>query len=279
MKIAVIGLGTMGAGVALQCALCGLEIVNVGRNPEKLERAEKSALASIAKLADKGKITQEARAKAEACIRFSTEMGSIADADVVIEAISESLEDKKAMYAAIAANAKKDAFVFTNTSGFRISDLAESAPDSARFMGMHFFNPVPLMKLVELVRGEKTSDETYQTAKELSGLLGKTTVDAPESAGFIVNRILIPMINEAASVAAEGVQASDIDTAMKLGANFPMGPLALADLIGIDVIQAIMENLQNGLHDDAYAPHPVLKEMIDLGKLGRKSKKGFFDYD
>ena len=278
MNIAVIGAGTMGSGIALLCAKCEMNTTNIEVDQEKLKAAEKNGRSLLAKLVEKQKMTEGEKDEILSRLAYSPKIEEIAKADIILEAISEDFILKKDLYENIKKYAPKDVFLFTNTSGLSITELSAAAPDAESFMGLHFFNPPMMMNLIELVRGKHTSDETYAKAKAFAAALHKTTVDAPETAGFIVNRILIPMINEAAYLVSEGAKAVEIDTAMKLGANLPMGPLELGDFIGIDIVVAVMENLHRGLGSEKYLPCPLFADMIAQGRLGRKTAKGFFDY-
>jgi 3-hydroxybutyryl-CoA dehydrogenase len=220
-----------------------------------------------------------ARDAALARITTSTDISAGAEADLFIEAAPESMELKQGLFERAAATLRPDAILATNTSSLSVSALAGFVTNPGRFVGIHFFNPVPLMALVEVVRGAQTSDETLATAEAFVEGVGKTAITVTDSPGFVVNRILFPMINEAANAYHEGVaSAGDIDTGMKLGANWPMGPLALADLVGLDTTRAILETLERELGDAKYAPSPALAELADAGKLGRKSGSGFYDY-
>jgi 3-hydroxybutyryl-CoA dehydrogenase len=212
-------------------------------------------------------------------IHGSTDISIVADADLIIEAATEDMEAKKALFAELDQLCKPGTIIATNTSSLSITEIAAATSRPDKVIGMHFFNPVPMMKLVEIIKGLATSDETRDTILELTKSLGKTPVEVNEAPGFVVNRILIPMINEGIGILADGVaSAEDIDQAMMLGANHPMGPLALGDLVGLDVCLAIMETLHSEFGEDKYRPHPLLKKMVRAGKLGRKTGEGFYKY-
>ena len=277
MKVYVIGTGTMGAGVVQAFAQAGQPVVMKSRTQASLDKAVAKISKSLAKLVEKGKVTQEYMDSVLANITTTTSYADFADADLVIEAASEDMNLKKEVFAELDTICKPDTIFATNTSS--LTEIASLTSRPAQFIGMHFFNPAPVMKLVEVIKGQVTSEETCKTIVELATAIGKTPVMVEEAPGFVVNRILIPMINEAVGIYAEGVASvEDIDNAMKLGANHPMGPLALGDLIGLDVCLAIMEVLYNEFADSKYRPHPLLKKMVRAGLLGRKSGLGFYKY-
>jgi 3-hydroxybutyryl-CoA dehydrogenase len=278
-KLLVAGAGQMGAGIVQVSAAAGLDVVMIDVADEFIARGMAGIEKGLGRLVDRGRMEASARDAALARITTSTDMAAGADADLFIEAAPESMELKQGLFEKAAATLGPDAIIATNTSSLSVSALAAFVTAPERFVGIHFFNPVPMMALVEVVRGEHTSDATLAAARAFAETVGKTPIMVKDSPGFVANRILFPMINEAANAYAEGVaSAADIDTGMKLGANWPMGPLALADLVGIDTTTAIIESLERELGDPKYAPSPALKELLAAGKLGRKSGAGFYDY-
>lgn len=278
-KIGVLGTGTMGAGIIQVLAQNGYEVVLRARRETSVEKGIATVKKNLDKLVAKEKITAEAKEEIMGRIHGSTDIAIVKDADLIIEAATEDMESKKALFKELDELCKPETIIATNTSALSITEIAAATNRPDKIIGMHFFNPVPAMKLVEIVKGLTTSEETRTTIVELAKALGKTPVDVAEAPGFVVNRILIPMINEAVGILADGVANEDgIDEAMKLGANHPMGPLALGDLIGLDVCLAIMETLYTEFGDTKYRPHPLLRKMVRANKLGRKTGVGFFDY-
>lgn len=279
MKVYVIGTGTMGAGVVQAFAQANMPVVMKSRTQASLDKAVGKISKSLAKLVEKGKIEQAYMDATMANISTTVDYADFADADLVIEAASEDMNLKKEVFAELAKVCKPETIFATNTSSLSITEIAAITDRPAQFIGMHFFNPAPVMKLVEVIKGQMTSEDTSNKIFELATAIGKTPVMVEEAPGFVVNRILVPMINEAVGIYAEGIASvEDIDSAMKLGANHPMGPLALGDLIGLDVCLAIMEVLYNEFADSKYRPHPLLKKMVRAGLLGRKSGQGFYKY-
>ena len=277
--VGVIGAGTMGNGIAQVFAQSGFTVKLHDAAPGAVDRARKTIDKSLAKFVEKGKITAADKDATAARLNPASSIDDLADVDFVVEAIIESLDHKRDVLARLDTVTRPDVILGTNTSSISITVLGAGTKRPDKVLGMHFMNPVPLMSLVELIRGQATSPETMQTATDLCRALGKTPVEAADFPGFIANRILMPMINEAVFAVMEGVGTPEaIDTVMKLGMNHPMGPLALADLIGLDVCLAILEVLQDGLGDPKYRPCPLLKRMVAAGHLGRKTGRGFFSY-
>jgi 3-hydroxybutyryl-CoA dehydrogenase len=277
--IGIIGAGTMGNGIAQVCAGSGLKVVMLDISESAVARGLATISASLERLVKKDKLKAEDSAAAYARIRGVTEYSELASADLVIEAATENLEMKRKIMKQVDEIIGPTAILASNTSSISITTLAAAATRPDRFIGMHFFNPVPLMGLVELIRGLMTSEETAARAAEFIKVIGKTAINVKNAPGFAVNRILCPMINEAIFALQDGVAtAANIDEGMKLGCNQPIGPLALADLIGLDTLLSIMEVLQRDFGDQKYRPAPLLREMVAAGLLGRKSGRGFYVY-
>lgn len=278
-KISIVGTGTMGTGIAGAFAKVGIETVIRGRSDAKLQKAMAKIEKSTARGVEKGRLTPEERQFLLEHISVTTELSDLADSDLVIEAIVEDMGIKRDLFKTLDSLCLDKTIFATNTSSLSITDLSSSVERKDRFIGLHFFNPVSAMKLIEIIRGMATSDETVKQIKELCVAIAKEPVEVNDSPGFIVNRLLTPMINEAAGVLMEGVaSAEDIDKAMRLGANHPMGPLALSDLIGNDVVLHIMQNIYLETGDSKYRPCTLLRKMVRAGRLGKKSGSGFYQY-
>ena len=279
-KIFVIGAGTMGSGIVQTFAQKGYEVIVRDIKDEFVDRGIATINKNLSKLVAKGKVTEEFKENVLSKITGTTDLNLAADCDLVIEAAVENMDIKKDIFSQLDKICKVETILASNTSSLSITEVASATNRPDRVIGMHFFNPATIMKLVEVIKGMATSQETFDKVKELSFAIGKEPVEVAEAPGFVVNRILIPMINEAVGIFAEGVASvEDIDTAMKLGANHPMGPLALGDLIGLDVCLAIMDVLYNETGDTKYRAHSLLRKYVRAGWLGRKSGKGFYDYN
>ena len=278
-KVCVVGAGTMGLDIAQVFAANGMTVVVRDISDEIIARAENRMKTSLDKLVSKGKKTAEQAAQVVGNITFTTDLKMAADADLVLEAVVENLDIKHALFKELDGICEEKTIFASNTSSISLTDIAMVTKRPDRFIGMHFFNPAGVMKLVEVIRGALTSQETFDTIYKLAADIGKDPIEVHESPGFVVNRILIPMMNEAIFVLSEGVaSAEDIDKAMKLGASHVMGPLALTDLVGLDVTLNIMETIYSETGDPKYRPCYLLKKMVRSGKLGRKTGEGFFKY-
>ncbi|KSW22021.1 MULTISPECIES: 3-hydroxybutyryl-CoA dehydrogenase [unclassified Pseudomonas] len=278
-KIGVIGAGTMGNGIAQVCAAAGLQVAMIDVSDAAVERGLKTIDGNLERLIKKDRLAAADKPGILARIQGGTDYAALKDADLVIEAATENLELKLRILRQVDELVGPDCVIASNTSSISITQLAVVVRNPQRFIGLHFFNPVPVMGLLEVIRGLQTADETHARALAFAGLVGKTAVSVKNAPGFAVNRILVPMINEAIFVLQEGLaSAADIDAGMQLGCNHPIGPLALADLIGLDTLLAIMQVLYDGFDDSKYRPAPLLKEMVAAGRLGRKSGQGFFSY-
>ena len=278
-KVVVIGGGTMGLDIAQVFARKGFDVVVRDIKDEIIQASEARLNKGLDKLVAKGKMDEAGKQAILDKMSFTTDLNAAADADLVVEAAIENLEIKKSIFAELDAICKPETILASNTSSISITAIAAATKRPDRFIGMHFFNPATVMKLVEVIRGANTSDETYKAIYDLSVEIGKEPVEVNEAPGFVVNKILIPMINEACDLLYTGVATAEgIDTAMKLGANHPMGPLALGDLVGLDVCLAIMDTLYNETHDPKYRASLLMRKMVRAGKLGRKTGVGFYDY-
>jgi len=277
--IGVIGAGTMGNGIAQVCAQAGFDVTLLDIAQGALEKALATIGKNLDRQVSKGTLDEDDKLAALGRIRISTDYGVLNDAQLVIEAATENLDLKLKVLQQIAAQVSAECVIASNTSSLSITQLAASVSAPERFIGLHFFNPVPVMGLIEVIRGLQTSDATHALAMHMAERLGKTAITAGNRPGFVVNRILVPMINEAILVFQEGLaSAEDIDAGMRLGCNQPIGPLALADLIGLDTLLAILAAFYDGFNDSKYRPAPLLKEMVAAGYLGRKTGRGFHHY-
>lgn len=279
-KVGVVGAGTMGNGIAQAFAVAGYNVVMRDIKQEFVDRGVSTIRKSLERLASRNKITAEAKDASLARIIPTVDMGPLADCDLIVEAALENVELKTKLFTELDDLCKKEAILASNTSSISVTKIAAATKRSGQVIGMHFFNPVPVMQLVEVIRALQTDDQTCNTVLDVSKKIGKTPHLVKDSYGFVVNRVLIPMINEAINCLYEGLAGpEDIDEVMKLGANHPIGPLALADLIGLDITLNVMETLYQGFEDSKYRPSPLLKQMVDAGYLGRKSGRGFHKYE
>ena len=278
-RIGVVGAGTMGRGIAQVCAEAGYEVVMSDVSEDALHAGRGGIGKTLARAVEKERISAADRDAGLARIATATQLDAMADVDLCIEAATENPQVKLDLFRSLEAACREDAVLASNTSSISLTRIAGACRVPGRVVGMHFFNPVPVMKLVELIRALQTTDETFETVRVVTDRVGKTAVSVADSPGFVVNRMLVPMINEAVYVLAEGLaSASAIDDAMKLGASHPIGPLALADLIGLDVCLYVMDVLHREFADSKYRACPLLRRMVDAGHLGRKSGRGFFEY-
>lgn len=278
-SIGIVGAGLMGSGIAQVCAVAGLDVIISDINQDAIDRAIKTISGNLDRQVSKEKLTAESAASTMARIRGTINLTDLSACDFLIEAATENLEIKQKLLKQLDGVAKPGSIIATNTSSVSITKLAACLAQPERLVGMHFFNPVPVMGLVEVIRGIQTGNAVFDATLALAERIGKTSISAKNSPGFVVNRILVPMINEAIFVLQEGLaSAEEIDAGMKLGANHPIGPLALADLIGLETLLAVMEVMHRDFNDPKYRPAPLLREMVDAGYFGRKTKRGFYVY-
>lgn len=278
-KIAVIGAGLMGAGIAQVNIESGFQTIMIDQSKEFLEKGKANILKQLTRKVEKGKIEERDKEKAVDLLSLSTDFSDLKDSDVVIEAVTEDLEIKQQLFSKLNSIVQKDTILMTNTSALSVAAIGGVLEDPSRFIGFHFFYPVPIFSLVEVTPSIITSQSTIDKTLEYGKKISKETVLCKDYPGFIVNRLLIPMVNEAAYLVMEGVKPEDVDTAMKLGANHKMGPLTLADFVGIDTLVATMHGIYEGFNDSKYRPCPLLIRMVEAGTIGKKSGKGFYNYE